>query len=144
MKDHAPYIPNDWDRDRQLVEAGQRLTCPDCGSNENYGPKSGTYADGSPRRYRACKMCGFWQEADTTPAYRTWLATHECRRHPASGETAFFCEYCKQTLLPGPGNEIVHRCGKYLTPDEDGYTCATCGHFYGRESEERFPLRGSR
>ena len=24
-------------------------------------------------------MCGFWQEADGTEAYRVWLSKHDCR-----------------------------------------------------------------
>lgn len=142
MKDHAPYTPDDWHRDCELVKAGQTLACPDCDSNKNYEPKN-CPPNTSPRHYRACKTCGFWQEADGTPAYRVWQSIHECRRPLASGETSFYCKYCGKTLTQSPGNEIVHLCGKYLMPEEPGYTCATCGHFYGRESEKLFRLRGS-
>lgn len=40
--------------------SGCFLECPSCGSRGFYGPK-GSYEKG--RKYRACKFCGFWQEA---------------------------------------------------------------------------------
>jgi len=38
------------------------LSCPDCGTISFYGPR-GRKEEGFPRKYRACKFCGFWQEA---------------------------------------------------------------------------------
>ena len=137
MKHHLPYIEADWKWEESQRLAGKRLTCPDCGSNENYTPKAGTHPDGSPRRYRGCKMCGFWQEADGTEAYRCWRSTHTCSKELSPKET-FTCEHCGQEI-----SENSHPCGKYLLPDEDGYKCGTCAHFQGIETRKEFPLAGS-
>jgi hypothetical protein len=74
MKEHAPYTEADWQADFERVDQGEPLTCPDCGALGDYGPRD----DGQGRHYRACKMCGFWQEADGSPAYRCWMSTHKC------------------------------------------------------------------
>jgi len=137
MKQHLPYIEADWQWEESQRLAGKRLTCPDCGSDANYAPKAGIHPDGSPRHYRACKMCGFWQEADGTPAYRCWLSKHTCSKELSPEET-FTCEYCGDKI-----SENSHPCGKYLLPDEDGYTCSTCSDFQGRDTAVAFPLRGA-
>jgi len=57
-----PYTPDDWAADRLTAVA---LTCPNCGRSDDYGPREATLDDAHTlRRYRGCKVCGFWQEAD--------------------------------------------------------------------------------
>lgn len=112
MKEHEPYTASDWKRDMAL---SRPLPCPDCGSDQLYRPRRAP-KDRAERRYRACKMCGFWQEADGTPAYRCWLSTHHCTSGPA---------------------------GKYLRPGEDGYSCPDCHRSIGRDSAKPWPNRGS-
>ncbi len=137
MKTHSAYTESAWQRDEAQRLSGRRLTCPDCGSDQRYAPSAGTHPDGSPRHYRACKVCGFWQEADGTPAYRVWQSAHDCRRELGPAET-FTCEYCNQDVSTNS-----HPCGKYLRPDEDGYDCGTCGDFQGIETSTPFLLTGS-
>jgi predicted RNA-binding Zn-ribbon protein involved in translation (DUF1610 family) len=139
---HHPYSEAAWEAESKLTaEGGPPLPCPDCGSYSNYGPKKARREDGSTRYYRACKMCGFWQEADGSPAYRCWASQHLCVRHV--GEN-FTCDFCGSVLVPqeaeGP---VAHTCGKYLLPSESGYHCTTCGRWYGRESQVPWPMRGS-
>ena len=136
VKHHGPYDEAAWQAEMALVKAGVRLACLDCGSDADYSPKSAPRPDGSERQYRACKMCGFWQEADGTAAYRCWKSEHVCVRDVVG---SFTCEYCGGVLV-GP---VAHRCGKYLLPSDSGYDCTTCGHWYGRESHVPWRLPGS-
>ena len=144
MKPHAPYGATEWLDEKTRANAGRKLKCPDCGSDEWYKPVTGTYTDGSPRHYRACKMCGFWQEADGTDAYRVWQSVHTCMKKLNPGES-FTCDYCGQTMTAGEDRgPYGHSCGKYMLPDEDGYECQTCGEWQGRkETAVAFPLEGS-
>lgn len=137
MKKHLPYIEADWQWEESQRLAGKRLTCPDCESDDWYQPMSAPRPDGSQRHYRGCKICGFWQEADGTEAYRVWLCMHDCRHELETGKT-FTCNDCEQEVT-----ENSHSCGKYLLPDEEGYECGTCGEFQGRETSTDFPLQGS-
>jgi len=69
------YSIAQWDEDMRLNRfcnrhenyffSGCNIACPSCQNFGFYGPK------GSPERmYRACKFCGFWQEADGSGPYR--------------------------------------------------------------------------
>jgi len=131
MKEHAPYTEADWQADCERVDQGEPLTCPDCGALGDYGPRD----DGQGRHYRACKMCGFWQETDGSPAYRCWVSTHRC---DPGLDGPYDCEYCQRTDLTGS-----HKCGKFLTPWEHVYTCDTCGQRLSGESWRPWPLQGS-
>ena len=143
MKPHSPYRATDWTSDKARANPVETTSCPDCGSDEHYGPRGGIHSDGSPRNYRACKMCGFWQEADGSDPYRCWQSSHECRRELDAGGS-FICEYCGQTFTTGDAPVLIaHTCGKYLKPDEDGYECGACGKFQGRDTLEPWPLEGS-
>jgi hypothetical protein len=86
-------------------------------------------------------MCGFWQEADGSAPYRCWKSVHLCVRHVGSEYT---CPFCNQKLHPRqPDGVVVHACGKVLCPTDSGYSCTTCGRWYGRESQVPWPMRGS-
>ena len=140
MKAHQRYKEPDWQAEVKRQES-EILACPDCGSSENYEPKKAVGRDGTERHYRACKMCGFWQEADGSDAYRCWKTEHVCVRHVGTQHT---CPFCNQVLRPKePEGTVTHTCGKYLMPNETGYFCTTCAEWYGRESEVPWPLRGS-
>lgn len=145
MKKHLPYTEDDW---QVNYAAGVKLTCPDCGWRDpeqsllnHYNVYSLPRADGSIRRYRMCKKCGFGQEADGSPAYRCWHSHHRCvlPGPPPDGE----CFHCDSRLQTGPDGTVEHLCGKYLRPTEPGYTCQTCGNFYDRDSEVPWPAEGS-
>ena len=138
MKVHPPYTEANYQTERMQPPP---LACPDCNSTGDYGPRAAPRPDGSERHYRGCKVCGFWQDADGSPAYRCWQSAHVCVRHIG---TEYTCPFCNQTLRPAePEGVAVHMCGKYLKPDEDGYFCTTCARWRGRESQVPWPLRGS-
>ena len=63
-----PYTEADWQRE---WDDGRPLSCPRCGSSDDFGPRQGVRADRSFRPYRACKRCGMFQEADITPSVDT-------------------------------------------------------------------------
>ncbi len=113
MNEYPPYTEAGWQRDKELLDHGHRFFCPDCLSDTDYGPRW-TEPPAATRHYRACKDCGFWQEADGTPAYRCWLSRHECKEE-----------------------------WKALRPWEDDYLCDACGETMGRESEVPWPCAGS-
>ena len=145
MKNHPPYTEDDWQVD---YAAGVKLTCPDCGWRDPersllnyYNVYSVPRPDGSVRRYRLCKKCGFGQEADRTPAYRCWHSHHTCvlPGPPQTGE----CAHCGTKLRPDSSGTVVHHCGWFLRPSESGYTCQTCGDFHDRDSEVPWPAEGS-
>ena len=77
--------------------------------------------DGTRRLYRACKMCGCWQEADgQSRAYRCAQTVHSCER--AIPENA----QCANCEALGPRGQ--HRCNRVLTPPEVGhFGCKNCG-----------------
>lgn len=110
----AIYTEQDWCLEMQQVRAGKRLACHDCGSDHDYSPRAAERDDGTIRLYRACKWCGFWQEADGKPPYRCWLSVHVCE----GGQ-----------LHPRP-----------LTPDEV-WPCARCGTLVDQTYEVPWPGR---
>src|SRR6266487_4271550 len=104
-----PYTEAEWQLDERQRASGFPLTCPDCRKDADYGPRQATKADGSLRRYRACKMCGFWQEADgLSLAYRCRLAVHMC-----TGDfgTSRECRGCGNVLASGTQR---HPCPRVL------------------------------
>jgi len=87
----AAYKEADWDRDRADEATGRRLTCPNCDHGEWFHAVGVPPDTGAERKYRACKVCGFWQRADSTPAYRCRMTVHVCLGLLDSGTA---CEYC--------------------------------------------------
>ena len=143
MKPHAPYTEPDWQREMAQSVGGASLACPDCGSASRYRPYGYRRSDGSERHYRACKACGFWQEADGSQPYRVWLPLHNCAVQLRPDQIVFNCPVCGRTFVsPKPGAVFTHVCGKYLTPWESGYTCPTCRKHLDRASAVPFPLAG--
>jgi hypothetical protein len=86
-----PYSEADWQRDRQAEAAGEHLHCPNCERDEWFHPVGIPPSDGSRRKYRACKVCGFWQEANGSSAYRCLMTVHTCLGSIPAGRR---CEYC--------------------------------------------------
>jgi len=115
------YSEDDWSRDRQRETAGTHFPCPNCGHGEWFHSVGIPPDTGADRKYRACKVCGFWQEADGSPAYRCWMTVHTCLGGLAQGQT---CEYCGAW---GPRN-WHGGCWRILRSKELGVTaCANCG-----------------
>lgn len=110
-----PFTPADWAAEDHAVQTGRSPACPNCGRTENYAP----YEVGA-RRYRACKSCGCWQEADGTAAYRCAILFHSCVQ-PIPEDVR-----CKNCDVWGPRS--AHRCHRILPPQEIGVTkCRQCG-----------------
>ncbi len=132
MKGHTPYTEEDWHADTAARK------CPDCGSSNDYGPRKHPKADGSLRRYRMCKRCGFTQEADGSAPYRCFLTVHHCVAEIQEGDQ---CTSCPKW---GPVNE--HDCARVLAPKEikeRSYRHDVCGTVLGEEHVIHWPLRGS-
>jgi len=144
VKAHAPYAEPDWQRDALQQSQGAQLACPDCGSCLNYGPRWHARADGTERHYRACKVCGFWQEADGSQPYRVWLPVHTCTIQLRPDQCVFHCPVCSTTTgSEQAGAQITHECGKYLAPWETGYVCRNCSTSLGPRDAKRFQSDGS-
>ena len=144
MKEHSPYTEPEWQKDESHRLTGGSFRCPDCNSEENFWPKHHLRSDGSERHYRACKICGFWQEVDGSAPYRIWLAAHTCAVRLRPGQLTVTCVTCENRLIAEPGSsEIQHRCGKHLSPWEEGFSCGNCGEYIGREHAQALPSAGS-
>lgn len=144
VRKHPAYTEREWRRDERRRLGGTKLPCPDCGSAENYGPRKHSHADGSERHYRACKVCGFWQEADGSPAYRAWLAVHRCVQPLRAGQDVGVCRVCGAGFaVQEPSKGWEHECGRYLTPWERGFDCTNCGRFIDRSFARALPSGGS-
>jgi hypothetical protein len=114
------YSVADWHQEREAESRGQHLACPNCGRAEWYHAVGVPPDTGAQRKYRACKVCGCWQEADGTPAYRCWMTVHTCLAHLAKG---MHCPYCG---IWGP-RQWHAACWRILATDELGITrCAAC------------------
>lgn len=121
LVDIPPYSSQAWSSEREVEARGERLACPNCDHNEWYHPVGIPPETGAERKYRACKMCGFWQEADGTQAYRCWMTTHVCIQKLPDGAV---CKYCGTW---GP-REWHAGCWRILRPAELGVTaCDGCG-----------------
>ena len=143
MKQHDPYTEPDWQGDEASRRAGRPLfRCPDCSSDADFGPKAHKRTDGSERHYRACKNCGFWQEADGSPPYRVWLAQHDCVLVLRPGQLNAECPTCgNRWTVTQETHHIPHTCAKYLTPWEPGFQCTNCGQFI--DDQHKKPLSSS-
>lgn len=85
------YSADDWQRDRVAEAAGSVLACPNCARTECFHPVGISPIDGSKRKYRACKVCGFCQEADGTQADRCRMTVHTCLGEMTENQR---CEFC--------------------------------------------------
>src|SRR5437879_4151754 len=79
------YDEAHWQQEMLLSQFGGCLTCPNCHTLGFYNPRRGIQ-DGVDRLYRACKFCGFWQEAKGPVFEKYGPASYFCRM--------FHCEAC--------------------------------------------------
>ena len=112
------YSPAEWQED---WDAGGKPACPRCGNSEDYGPRQVVLADRSFRRFRGCKRCGMFQEADgRSPPYQTVLLVHECTAKIAADAQ---CRACGLRPRKGAGS---HLCPRVVRAGEAA-RCAECG-----------------
>jgi hypothetical protein len=134
LRDVPAYGEGDWHRDRKAEADGQHLTCPNCGRGEWFHPLGVPPSDGALCKYRACKVCGFWQEADGTPACRSVMTAHGCLGPIEHGQR---CRHCGTT---GPRHWHVC-CPRVLRPHELGLTsCHHCGTVLTRDHVVPWPV----
>ena len=106
------YTIAQWENDMQVNQfcgkhqnwfySGCTIPCPNCKNVGFYGPKV-TIDNNTKeitRRYRACKFCGFWQEADKGEPYRC---------------IALYCQNCDSYDWTAPKEE------------DDYKSCRQCG-----------------
>lgn len=96
------YAPADWDQDafEAFAEGRDPAPCPACGRAGFFGPRVVGVA-----KHRACRFCGFYQEAGETPV-RARPTSHGCPEWPEIARAPYIW---------------------WVPPDEDGYTCSFCG-----------------
>jgi len=143
VKAHSSYSEDEWSCDEAARVRGEKLECPDCGSFNCFGPRAHTLPDGSRRLYRACKHCGFWQEADGSPPYRVWLALHICCAPLQGDGQTVECASCGQVAACDVASGWRHNCGKFLRPSELGFHCTNCDTFIGRAYDRPLGSTGS-
>jgi len=115
------YSEADWHRDRRAEAGGAHLSCPNCGRDEWFHAVGIPPDDGARCKYRACKVCGFHQEADGTPAYRSLMTVHTCVGLLPPGHR---CEFCGAL---GPRHWHAG-CWHVISPGEVGRSaCPICG-----------------
>lgn len=95
------YTEDDWDSEMAALFSKGPISCPHCSRSGFYGPRE---AEG-PRRYRACKFCGFWQDIGQPPVTNK-ATVHDCEEWP--------------DVAGAPYIWWVH-------PDEETYACPYCG-----------------
>jgi hypothetical protein len=130
----GPYPPAHWCRDLQALSQGETLACPACESEANFGPRCAPRPNGDVRLYRACKSCGFWQEANGTDPYRCVPTVHEC---PATIPAEESCSSC-EAVGPLDG----HRRGRILKEEEmhkRSYVHKECQTVLGPEHRVPWP-----
>ena len=133
----GPYAEADWHHDRQEEAAGKHLVCPNCGHGEWFHPVGFPPNSGAKRKYRACKVCGFWQEADGTPAYRCLMTVHTCLGLIPDGTR---CQYCGAW---GPRNWHPG-CWRILAPKELSQAqCQSCGIVLAQDHVIPWPVEAS-
>jgi hypothetical protein len=92
LKDIPPYTTEEWESDRQREDNGESLRCPACDHDEWFQCVPGV---GTRPHERVCRVCGFGQKADGTPAYRCRLTAHVCLGpRPSEGK----CPECGAAL----------------------------------------------
>ena len=113
----ATYSRADWQIDRSVV----RAPCPRCGHDEDYGPRddADTALPGNVRHYRACKVCGQFQEADGMSApYETVITVHHCLGKIGAGVK---CGGCGNVMAGRPWH-----LGPRIIRAGDTFTCPEC------------------
>lgn len=123
------YSPADWQRE---WDEGHKLKCPRCGSDEDFGPRQTFQADRTFRRFRACKRCGLFQEADGSPPYQTVLLVHQC----TISETGLQCRSCGRRPRTGQ-----HDCARIVREGES-FNCPQCGTLVSAAHALAWPERG--
>ncbi len=118
LADIPLFTAEQWERDREREENGEILHCPNCDHDEWFHL---VLREKRRPNERVCKVCGFCQKADGTPAYRCRLAAHVCLGpRPDDGD----CPECGG-VVPFPS---WHLCVKILLQEEVGeHPCALCG-----------------
>ena len=112
-----PYTTEQWESDRQREESGETLRCPACDHDEWFHCLR---SEAGPHE-RVCKVCGFWQKADGTPAYRCRLTAHVC---PGQRPDEGVCPECGEAFQ----SPSWHVCVKILPQEELGEdSCRLCG-----------------
>ena len=127
------YTESAWAEEMRSFEAGELLHCPDCGRSLAYEPRAGEGpVEGGPiRKYRACKICGFWQEADgESSSYRCVITFHLCLAAIPDGAQ------CTSCTVEGPLSH--HLCGRYLRESET-YVHESCGTLLGPDHVVPWP-----
>lgn len=121
-----PYTIDAWCEDKRREKNGEVLLCPNCGESNWFHPVEAPLKDGTTWKYRACKMCGFWQKADLSKAYRCVMTSHVCSATLPHNES---CSYC------GAWGPIRwHPCWLILPrPELDVTSCANCATVLGQE-----------
>jgi uncharacterized Zn finger protein len=128
----GPYAEAEWQRE---WDAGVPLACPRCGSSEDFGPRQGVRPNRTFRRYRACRRCGLFQEADgESPPYQAVLLVHECT---GSIEVDAQCRSCGLRVRTGGR----HMCPRIVREGES-LTCPECGTVVAEPHRRPWPLPG--
>ncbi len=107
------YTEKQWEEEMRLdkfcgqhpnwFHSGCSLQCPKCRSVGFYGPKVTVNNAGEiTRKYRACKFCGFWQEA--------WGSVWNERGGEPYRCIAFYCDKCKSFDWRFPWTDRLERC----------------------------------
>jgi predicted RNA-binding Zn-ribbon protein involved in translation (DUF1610 family) len=124
------YTSTDW----QLEwDAGQKLRCPRCGSDEDFGPRQSVQPDRSFRHFRACKRCGLFQDADGhSEWYQTVLLVHKCQTRGADAQ----CKSCGRRP-----RSSEHDCARIVREGES-FVCPECGITVGNEHMHPWPESG--
>jgi hypothetical protein len=91
IKDHGRYTEAQWEKEMEfgrpanialpggrVFAFGTTLPCPHCGTVGFYGPRISGEGP-TLRKYRACKFCGFWQEASGELYEKYGGAAYRCR-----------------------------------------------------------------
>jgi hypothetical protein len=71
----------------QVFPFGRALPCPQCKTIGFYGPRHSPSEGEIIRKYRACKFCGFWQEASGEVFDQKGGEPYRC--------IAVYCEKCR-------------------------------------------------
>lgn len=113
-KTESQFTPEQWEKEmsqarvcgRHLqIQAGScNILCPSCGTLGFYSPRGRQDEVGNvPRKYRACKFCGFWQEAEGKIYNKKGGAPYRC--------TMVQCSDCKTYDWRFPWQEDFGKCG---------------------------------
>jgi hypothetical protein len=88
--------------DGRRISFGTNLPCPDCKTVGFYGPRLIKEGETITRKYRACKFCGFWQEAAGAVLIDHGSKPYRCNH--------FYCDKCGNYGWRSPWNEGNEIC----------------------------------